>query len=125
MENKNDERKCEREACHDDDKLTGAAYGEAVASAAIDAMRAEDGTVTAAKAFIRKCAEEDVLPIDVVTRVAKHFGIRLSGDVPEGEERANLYFLLSEVVRQVVLDEFDTDMSGATKIHTMRYAFTW
>ena len=83
-------------------KLYGAEFGEAVASIAIDAMRDEEAPRDAARAFIKKCVSENRNPLDVVKRVAGRYGISISRDAPPDNEKKHIYYLLREVVEQVV-----------------------
>lgn len=83
-------------------KNNGAAFGEALASAAIAEMKAEEAPEFGAAAFIAKCKREGKHPIEVVRQVADHYGIKVSEEPPKDEEKRKVYFLLKEVVRQYV-----------------------
>ena len=96
MEDRNDER---AGSCL---KNCGAEFGEAVAAAAISEMNQEEQPKTDAMAFLAKCKREGKHPVEVVKRVADHYGIKFSSDAPEDEGKRKIYFLLKEVVRQYV-----------------------
>jgi len=122
-------------------KNCGAAFGEAVAAAAINEMKQEEQPKTGAMAFLAKCKREGKHPIEVVKRVADHYGIKVSSDAPEDEGKRKIYFLLKEVVRQyveitmcvfksVVDDGEDGDDGEGDEFpnflsNVFGYAFTW
>ena len=113
-------------------KVYGPAFGEAVASMAIDAMNEEEEPKEAAAAFIGKCVSEGRNPIEVVKRVAGHYKISVSSEEPpENDALRHVYFLLREVVRQVVTsaaeEQNEEDGQKIEKFvrNVFKYSFSW
>ena len=114
-------------------KICGAAFGEALASAAIAEMNEEESPRTEATAFLAKCKREGKHPIEVVKRVADHYGIKVSEEPPTDEAKRKVYFLLKEVVRQyveVTMTVFrnvvdDGEEDDFSEFITNVFSFTW